>query len=221
MIEMFEGATIPDVIVFVIGSAMVLLGALGVVTAKHPIRATLSLVVSLFGVAVLFVEQRADFLAAVQIIVYAGAIVVLFLFVIMLLGVDRMEPMSANRVRLAQLLGVLAALGVFSFLLLLARGTWRQVGQSSQGGALDGEGSNVAKLSRSIFTDYVFLFETTSLLLVIAVVGAVVLARTPLVPLDEGETPRTNPRGSASQDVAGQDVATQETTAQGGELDEH
>ena len=68
---------------------MILVGAVGVVTSRNPVHAALSLVMTLFGVAVLFIEQQADFLAAVQIIVYAGAIVVLFLFVIMFLGVDR------------------------------------------------------------------------------------------------------------------------------------
>ena len=68
---------------------IILVGAIGVVTSRNPVHAALSLVVTLFGVAVLFVEQQADFLAAVQVIVYAGAIVVLFLFVIMFLGVDR------------------------------------------------------------------------------------------------------------------------------------
>ncbi|MFM8504729.1 MAG: NADH-quinone oxidoreductase subunit J, partial [Acidimicrobiaceae bacterium] len=77
--------------VFVCATLMILLGAVGVIVRKHPVHAALSLVLTLFGVAVLFVAQEAHFLAAVQVIVYAGAIVVLFLFVIMLLGVDRVE----------------------------------------------------------------------------------------------------------------------------------
>ena len=64
-------------------------GALGVVLSTHPVHSALMLVMTLFGVAVLFVEENAQFLAVVQVIVYAGAIVVLFLFVIMLLGIDR------------------------------------------------------------------------------------------------------------------------------------
>ena len=81
---------------------MILVGALGVVVRSNPVHAALSLVLTLFGVAVMFVAQQAEFLAAVQVIVYAGAIVVLFLFVIMLLGVDRAEdlrtePLAAQR----------------------------------------------------------------------------------------------------------------------------
>ncbi len=83
-----------ELVVFVIASAMVLGGAVGVVFNRHPVHAALSLVLTLFGVAVHFVAQEAHFLAAVQVIVYAGAIVVLFLFVIMLLGVDRAEDLQ-------------------------------------------------------------------------------------------------------------------------------
>ena len=77
-----------QLVVFVIASLMVLVGAVGVVVRRHPVHCALSLVLTLFGIAVHFVALEAHFLAAVQVIVYAGAIVVLFLFVIMLLGVD-------------------------------------------------------------------------------------------------------------------------------------
>jgi len=81
----------PSILVFVAAAILILVGALGVITYKNPVHSALSLIMTLFGVAVAFVAQQADFLAAVQIIVYAGAIVVLFLFVIMFLGVDRKE----------------------------------------------------------------------------------------------------------------------------------
>src|SRR5438874_11159564 len=110
-------ATAPDVLVFVVAAAVVIVGALGVVFSRNPVHAALMLVMTLFGVAVLFVEQQAHFLAAVQVIVYAGAIVVLFLFVIMLLGVDqaedvRQEPLRGQRPA-AAVLGVLALAEVF------------------------------------------------------------------------------------------------------------
>src|SRR5881392_3957452 len=89
-------ATAPDIAVFVVAAAVVIIGALGVVFSRNPVHAALNLVMTLFAVAVLFVEQQADFLAAVQVIVYAGAIVVLFLFVIMLLGVDRAENLETE-----------------------------------------------------------------------------------------------------------------------------
>ena len=91
-----------DVIVFVVSAIIVLGGGLGVILNNNPVRAALSLIASFFGVAVLFVIQGAHFLAFVQVVVYAGAIVVLFLFVIMLLGVDRsenlqVEPLAGQR----------------------------------------------------------------------------------------------------------------------------
>jgi NADH-quinone oxidoreductase subunit J len=85
-----------QLVVFVLASAMVLGGALGVILRSHPVHCALSLVLTLFGIAVLFVAQNAQFLAVVQVIVYAGAIVVLFLFVIMLLGVDRWPSSSGS-----------------------------------------------------------------------------------------------------------------------------
>src|SRR4029450_7551902 len=91
-----------ELVVFVAAAIMVLGGALGVILRPHPVHAALSLVLTLFGIAELFVAQQANFLAVVQVIVYAGAIVVLFLFVIMLLGVDRtddirIEPFKVQR----------------------------------------------------------------------------------------------------------------------------
>src|SRR3954451_3767046 len=83
-------------VVFGASAAIVLTGALGVILAKNPVHSALMLVMTLFGIAVLFVQQGAHFLAAVQVIVYAGAIVVLFLFVIMLLGVDQQENVDVD-----------------------------------------------------------------------------------------------------------------------------
>ncbi|MFM8388074.1 MAG: NADH-quinone oxidoreductase subunit J, partial [Actinomycetota bacterium] len=85
-----------ELFVFVCAAIMVLVGALGVVLRSNPVHAALSMILTLFGVAVLFVAREANFLAAVQVIVYAGAIVVLFLFVIMLLGVDRAEDLRTE-----------------------------------------------------------------------------------------------------------------------------
>ena len=86
---LLAAATTVDSLTFAVAAAIVPAGAIGVVVARNPVHAALMLVMTLFGVAVLFVEQQANFLAAVQVIVYAGAIVVLFLFVIMFLGVDK------------------------------------------------------------------------------------------------------------------------------------
>jgi NADH-quinone oxidoreductase subunit J len=179
--------TWPDILVFAASAAVILVGAIGVVTSRNPVHAALSLVMTLFGVAVLFIEQEADFLAAVQIIVYAGAIVVLFLFVIMFLGVDRredveVEPLVGQRPLAFIVLGITLA-GVIA---MLATAHWvtgaHQVVGPIEGHITKNPGSpsgEVAQLGKQLFTTYLFAFEATAALLVIAVVGAVVLARRP------------------------------------------
>ena len=171
------GATKVDALVFVLSAIIVLAGAIGVVIARNPVHSALMLVMTLFGVAVLFVAQEAHFLAAVQVIVYAGAIVVLFLFVIMLIGVDREENIQADPLRGQRTLAILLGVIALAEILLLARGTGWATGAEAVAGPSGGPGSNVEKLARSIFTTYLLPFEITSVLLVIAVVGAVVLAR--------------------------------------------
>lgn len=174
-----DGVAIPDLIIFSIGAILVIVGAFGVVLAKNPVHAALSLIASFFGIAVLFVLQEAQFLAVVQVIVYAGAIAVLFLFVIMLLGVDRIDQDAKDPIRLQRPLAVVLSLAVAGLLIALGRWDWNATGAPSQGGAASGPGSNVAKLADSLFTQYFLAFEVTSILLVIAVIGAVVLARRP------------------------------------------
>jgi NADH-quinone oxidoreductase subunit J len=167
-----------DKVVFAIAGIAILGGAFGVVLARNPVHSALMLVMTLFGVAVLFVEQSADFLAAVQVIVYAGAIVVLFLFVIMLIGVDRAEDVTADPLPGQRPAAFVAGILGIIEILVLAGAHWASGGR--QGTApLSGEGSNVQKLAHSVFSRYLLPFEATSVLLVIAVVGAVVLARRP------------------------------------------
>src|SRR6187399_2158294 len=101
-----------ELVVFLVASVVVLVGALGVVFNQNPVHAALSLVATLFGVAVLFIAQSADFLAAVQVIVYAGAIVVLFLFVIMLLGVDQADDLSVEPFKIQRPLAAIASVAL-------------------------------------------------------------------------------------------------------------
>jgi NADH-quinone oxidoreductase subunit J len=170
-------------VVFFISAAIVIVGALGVVLRANPVHAALSMVMCLFGVAVLFVSLDAHFLAAVQVIVYAGAIVVLFLFVLMLLGVDKAEDVRTERVKVQRPLAAVVGAGMLGLALVAlfaARGrniTGR--GTSDPGKqALVGE-DNIRALARSVFSDYVLAFQLTSVLLVIAVLGTVLLARRP------------------------------------------
>ena len=152
--------------------------------APQPVHAALGLVLTLFGVAVQFVAQEAHFLAAVQVIVYAGAIVVLFLFVIMLLGVDRADrPRRSSRSRSNA----------------ARRGDGRRPGRPGQrcdrqaGDAVDrqsgvgstaGHGETIDRTTptssssaANLYTDHVLAFQLTSVLLIVAVVGTVLLTR--------------------------------------------
>jgi NADH-quinone oxidoreductase subunit J len=179
-----------ELVVFVLAGAACLAGALGVVLSENPVHAALSLVGTLFGIAVLFVAQEANFLAVVQVIVYAGAIVVLILFVLMLLGVDRVEDL-----RVEPLVGQRVAAAVVSLgILALAVGALASTGYEATGvvGEIDDAVPDVERLGQSLFTDFVFAFEITSVLLVIAVVGAILLARRPRGDeiVDEGQQER-------------------------------
>ncbi|MEO6627307.1 MAG: NADH-quinone oxidoreductase subunit J [Aquihabitans sp.] len=188
--------------VFIAGALICLLGAIGVITSENPVHSALSLVGTLFGVAVLFIAQDAEFLAAVQIIVYAGAIVVLFLFVIMLIGVDstediRVEPLAGQR-PLALITGLLLGGGMIAVVTLGAI-----TGKPSSTAKVDAATPNVEAIGRVLFTDYLWAFEITSVLLVIAVVGAVALARHRDVAFDDthpGDViPPEAPTGEAAQ----------------------
>lgn len=164
--------------VFLVGAGMILAGAFGVIILRNPVHCALFLVITLFGIALEFIDESADFLAAVQIIVYAGAIVILFLFVIMFLGVDRREAIAREPFRGQKPIALV--LGVVTLILLvsLARVTNWTTGARSLTGPLGGPGQDVQKLGQTIYTRYLLPFEMTSALLVIAIVAAVVLART-------------------------------------------
>lgn len=159
---------------------MVIVGALGVVVRGNPVHAALSLVLTLFGIAVLFVAQQAEFLAAVQVIVYAGAIVVLFLFVVMLLGVDRAEDLRTDPLSGQRGLAAVVALGLLGVLVAaIVRGTSSVIprGDGINSATVESSDANIVQLARSVFGDYVVAFEVTSVLLVVAVVGTVLLSR--------------------------------------------
>ena len=174
-----------EVFVFVVAAAMVLGGAVGVILRSHPVHAALSLVLTLFGVAVLFVAQEANFLAAVQVIVYAGAIVVLFLFVIMLLGVDKVDDLRIEPFKIQRPAAVAVGAGLLSMLalaIIISRDApvTKVTPSDAVQDALDGShDSNVRAIARDVFSDHVLAFELTSVLLVIAVVATVLLARKP------------------------------------------
>ena len=173
-----------ELVVFVIAAAMILSGAVGVIIRSHPVHCALSLILTLFGIAVLFIEENAQFLAAVQVIVYAGAIVVLFLFVIMLLGVDGVEDLRVEPFKIQRPLAAIVSVAIVGLVIaaaVSARNAYvappvisPQVAGAADAGAHD---ANIRALARDLFSNHVFAFELTSALLVIAVVGTVLLSR--------------------------------------------
>lgn len=163
---------------FFVAAATALAGAFGVVLARNPVHSALFLVMTLISVAVLFLLRDAELIAAVQVIVYASAIVVLFLFVIMLLGVDRKESLE-DRIPGQRAAAIVLGLVLLAEIVFLAGHEWATGQETASGVPLEGGGfgGNVERVARVLFTDFLWAFEITAVLLVIAVVGAVVLAR--------------------------------------------
>lgn len=177
-----------DVAMFLLAAGIVLCAALGVVLFRNPVHAALSLIASFFGVAVLFIIQEAHFLALVQVVVYGGAIVVLFLFVIMLLGVDRTEDLTEEPFEGQRVSALVAGTLVFVMLMggIFLSGNSASDDPGAGRAAISGsagqvvpmtDDQDVVQLGRDLFTRNILAFEATGLLLTIATVGAVVLVR--------------------------------------------
>ena len=158
-----------QLVVFLVLAAVAVAGALSLILQRHPIHSALSLIVVMVALAALYLLQGAEFIAAVQIIVYGGAIMVLFVFVIMLLNAGEEE--RTNMSRMARYAGV--PLGI-AFLIEVAY--W--IGRATVHlGAAPAEAVSTRDLSSLLFREYVFPFELTSFLILIALLGALVLAR--------------------------------------------
>ncbi|GAA4422581.1 NADH-quinone oxidoreductase subunit J [Actinokineospora soli] len=172
-----EAATVStgEAVAFWILGPLALAGGLGMIFARNAVHSALFLVMTMLSLGVLYMVQQAPFLGFVQIIVYTGAIMMLFLFVLMLVGRDSsdsvVEVLRGQRLW-ATVLGVgLAVLVVGA----LARALTDVTPLGLAGEQANGGGGNVANLGRAIFTDYLFPFELTSALLITAAVGAMIL----------------------------------------------
>ena len=159
---------------FIIFAALAIAGALNLLLQKHPINSALSLVVVMMSLAVLYWSLGAEFLAAAQVIVYAGAIMVLFIFVVMLLNAGVEEDTHGSRA--AYFAGIPGASAVFCLLSFVFLTESRVIGPAHLGGTLDAT-NNLAELSQVLFTKLLLPFEVTSILILVAIIGAVVLAR--------------------------------------------
>ena len=160
---------------FILFGALALAGALNLLFQRHPIHSALSLVVVMMSLAVLYWSLGAEFLAAAQVIVYSGAIMVLFVFVIMLLNAGKEQRTQGSRA--AYTVGIPGAAAIFcllSFVFLSERGALMT---SNIGGDLSNGLDNIAEVSAMLFTRQLLPFEITSILILVAILGAVVLAR--------------------------------------------
>jgi NADH-quinone oxidoreductase subunit J len=164
-----------DWVVFWVLGPIAVAAALGMFFARKAVHSALFLIVNFFCLAVFFLVLGSPFLFAVQIIVYAGAIMVLFLFVIMLLGVTRGESM-VERIRAQRPLAVLLGLGLIAEVGLAIRYGVGISTHAAPGFDAVNRGGNVQSVARVLFNSYFFPFEVTSVLLILAAVAAMVMA---------------------------------------------
>jgi NADH-quinone oxidoreductase subunit J len=166
-------------LVLFLGFSLIAIVAGGlVVFHPHPVKSALALVVSFFAIGGLYLLLQAEFIALMQVLVYAGAVMVLFLFVIMLLNLrprEQEKPGYRERLRFA---GPLAAVFLGALLTVI----YSPLARIGRGGGMDpqtveAQGGNIRVIGRALFTDYLLPFEVTSILLLVAVVGVIVLAK--------------------------------------------
>jgi NADH-quinone oxidoreductase subunit J len=163
-----------ELITFIVLAPLSVVSALGMVLSRNAVYSALLLVVNFFCLAGFYVLLEAQFVAAVQVIVYAGAIMVLFLFVLMLLGVESQESVRET-IRGQRPAAVLLTLGLLvAIVAALLAGVFDTAPASL---AAANQGGNVQAVGRLLFTHYTFAFETAGVLLVVAAVGALVLGK--------------------------------------------
>ena len=158
-------------IIFLVLAAVAVLGAVSLILQRHPIHSALSLIVVMVALAGLYLLMGAEFVAAVQIIVYGGAIMVLFVFVIMLLNAGAEE--RTNFSKLATYAGVPLAVAIAG---LIAAAILRSSGNLSTAGP-NGALTSTKNLSMLLLREFVYPFELTSFLVLVAILGAIVLAQ--------------------------------------------
>lgn len=175
---------LPELIVFIIFGTVSIIGAIAVISFRHPIYSALSLIVTFFSQAGLFVLLGAHFVAAVQVIVYAGAIMVLFLFVIMLLNLGTLSAKGALTGKpiihrgVAIILGILLAVeGVYIAVRALNNTKVGSDDAATAAAALTDNPIETYDIGTKLFSDYLLPFEITSLILLAALIGVIVLVK--------------------------------------------
>ncbi len=161
-----------EVILFAVFAAVALVGAITVLVAANPVHSAIGLLATMFALAVMYVLLDAHFVAVVQIIIYAGAVITLFLFVIMLIGVDTSDKygMASSAQRIGT---VVVGAGLFAAIALAGRSIW--ITGSRQFGSLDLNGT-IESMADELFGTWTIVFLSTVLLLTIAALGTIALA---------------------------------------------
>jgi NADH-quinone oxidoreductase subunit J len=160
-----------DTALFYIFSLLVLGGAILTITCRNAVRSAISLIVSLLGVAGIYLMQQAEFLFAVQIVLYVGGIMVLFLFVIMLVNLDQA---ALQRQWLAALTAVALVAAEIGYVLYRGQGAFQFAQPAAAAPSALG---NTEVLADALFSEYLLPFEITSVLLLVAVIGSVIMAK--------------------------------------------
>jgi NADH-quinone oxidoreductase subunit J len=171
----------PETLIFWGLSGMAILASALVIGQRNPMYSVLMLIASFGALAGLYIQLDAPFVAVAQIIIYAGAIMVLFLFVVMLLNAPQEDAAEWDRTHPLRQPGIMR-FGALLALLLVIQLTWALLRVNGVDVPVGARGDaealrSVRTLGRILFTDYVFAFEATSILILVAMVGAVVLAR--------------------------------------------
>jgi NADH-quinone oxidoreductase subunit J len=161
----------PQLAVFFVLAALSVLGAVSLIFQKHPIHSALSLIVVMVSLAGLYLLLGAEFVAAVQIIVYGGAIMVLFVFVIMLLNAGAEEHTNISKI--AGIAGVPLTVALAGFIAAAIARSNETVQSTAQTGVV----ASTRGISNMLFKDFVYPFELTSFLILVAILGAIVLAQ--------------------------------------------
>ncbi len=161
-----------ETIVFIIFAAVALVGAVAIVTAKNPVYSAIGLLSTMFSIAVMYVLLDAHFVAVVQVIVYAGAVMTLFLFVIMLIGVDKPDAYGPA-VPAQRIMTAVVSVGLFASIALAGRTAWVTGSDAFGTPNLNGTIENV---SDELFGTWTVVFLATVMLLTIAAVGTIALA---------------------------------------------
>jgi len=166
-----------DTLFFYIFGAMTLIGGLFTITRRNAVHSAISLIISLLGVAGLYLLQQAEFLFAVQIVLYVGGIMVLFLFVIMLVNLDQAaKERQFNRQWLVALAAVAAVAVEIGYFLYRGRDAFHIAEPAGLQAVAAGPG-NTEQIADALFQNYLLPFEIASILLLVAVVGSVVMAK--------------------------------------------